>query len=546
MKKIIIKFLLITTIAGIGCNKSTLQLANPNQPTPSSLTTEAGAESFAMGIFSKWNANVPGEGGTNIMEIALMAHSNMGDEDFCPWANWGLRYPANVNTITLGAPYNNVIPNPSGFNQQGILGATNSRQAGEQNSMQYEWNVCYYMNSQCNLLLSALNTNTIQFSGDATAKSGLLKAWAYWWKGFAYSRIGSMYIGGLINNEPASGITNGNFIDHNAIITEANANFDKAAGILNGLQENADYDFTFQNIVPSFNVNNHIITPAMWVRQINSYKARNYLVNHKVATMTSTDWNQVVSFASNGMVNGDYSFMFGMAPGATNDLSANFYHPFAFHSYGNGFAWVSERLIQDYKSGDQRFNNNFQLRPGGSVVNVRNRGIQFGTRWNVIDIENGGAYATDNSTGSISISTTWEENTLMLAEAKIRTGSDINGGLALIDKVRDAQVSGLSHVSGTGLTQPQAIEELRRERRVSLYLRGVAFYDARRWGVTAPASSGGGRANANVLVPGSIIGSASAQIITCFIDYNYLDYWDVPQNELDFNAAALGSAPIKN
>ncbi|MEO7121142.1 MAG: RagB/SusD family nutrient uptake outer membrane protein, partial [Ginsengibacter sp.] len=184
--------------------------------------------------------------------------------------------------------------------------------------------------------------------------------------------------------------------------------------------------------------------------------------------------------------------------------------------------------------------------PGGPVVNVRNRGIQFGTRWNVVDIENGGTYATDNSIGAISIAGTWEENSLMIAEAKIRTGTDIDGGLALVDAVRSAQGAGLAAVANTGLSQTQAIEELRSERRVSLYLRGVSFYDARRWGVTASVASGGGRANANVLVPGSLINSTTATILPCLIDYNYVDYWDVPQNELDFNAASSMSAPIKN
>jgi len=37
-----------------------------------------------------------------------------------------------------------------------------------------------------------------------------------------------------------------------------------------------------------------------------------------------------------------------------------------------------------------------------------------------------------------------------------------------------------------------------------------------------------------------------AQAVPCFMEYNYLDYWDVPQNELDFNAPASGSAPVKN
>jgi hypothetical protein len=128
--------------------KSSLQLLNPNQPTPVSMTTEAGIESFAMGIFQKWIANAPGEdAAANIMQLALTIHSNMGDEDFSPWANYGFRYSANVNTITLPAPYNKVVPNPSGFDQKGILKSNNSRQAGSANPLQWEWNVCYFMNS---------------------------------------------------------------------------------------------------------------------------------------------------------------------------------------------------------------------------------------------------------------------------------------------------------------------------------------------------------------------------------------------------------------
>ncbi|MFL5740365.1 MAG: RagB/SusD family nutrient uptake outer membrane protein [Flavisolibacter sp.] len=542
MKKYILIFLAATVLLG-ACKKSSLQLSNPNQPTPTSLKTEAGIESFASGIFSKWLANVPGEGTTNIMEIALIIHSNMGDEDFSPWANWGLRYPANVTSITLPPPYNTKWINPTGVDQKTILASNNSRQAGESNSLQYEWNVCNFMNVQANSLLQAVDDPALQLSGDAATKKALLKAWAYWWKGFAYSRIGSIYIAGVINNEAGNGNTNGNYVDHNAIIAEANANFDKAATALNSIAENADYDQTFKAIVPSFNLNTRIITPAMWVRQINTYKARNYLVNRKVASMAGSDWNQVTSLTANGMVKGDYSFMWGMEP--VNDVSFNFFHPYAFHSFGSGFAWASERLIQDYQPGDQRLAKNFELL-ASPVVNVRNRGIQFGTRWNVVDIENGGSYATDNNTGAVSIGATWEENQLMIAEAKIRSGSDVQGGLTIIDNIRDAQGAGLAHIAGTGLTQAQAIDQLRSERRVALYLRGVAFYDARRWGITAPASAGGGRANANVLVPGSLINSTSAKLLPCFIDYNYMDYWDVPQNELDFNVTAPGSAPVKS
>ena len=545
MKKYIF-IMLAAALTLAACKKETLQLTNPNNPTPTSLVTEAGVESFAQGIFSKWIANVPGAGATNIMQIALMMQSNMGDEDFSPWANWGMRYSANVTSITLPDPYNKKWINPTGVTQKDILAANNSRQAGDANTMQYEWNVCNFMNIQANTLLGALDNSALNLAGDVVTKKGIMKAWAYWWKGYAYSRLGSIYLSAVINNEAGTGLSNGKFVDHNAIITEGNANFDKAAAILTTLTANADYTAVFKTIVPSFNLNNNVVTPAMWIRQINTYKARNFLVNRKVATMTTADWATVTTLAASGMVKGDYSFYFGMAAGGINDLSNNFYHPYAFHSTSGGFAWVSERLIQEYKSNDKRLATNFDFIASGPQVNVRNRGIQFGTRYHVINIEKGGTYATDASVGALSIAGTWEENTLMIAEAKIRTGSDIDGGLALVDAVRDAQGAALAPVANTGLTQAQATEEFRRERRVALYLRGVSFYDARRWGVTTAVANGGGRVGANILVPAGLTGSSSAMILPCLVDYNYVDYWDVPQNELDFNVAAAGSAPIRN
>ena len=212
-----------------------------------------------------------------------------------------------------------------------------------------------------------------------------------------------MYLSAIINNESGTGVTNGNFADHKAVIIEGNSNFDKAAAILTTLTENADYDAVFKILVPSFNLNSKIVGPAMWIRQINTYKARNFLANSKVATMTSADWATVSTLTAAGMVKGDNSFYFGMAAGAINDLSSNFYHPYAFHSTGNGFAWVSERLIQEFKSNDKRLASSYNIISTGPVVNVRNRGIQFGTRYFVIDIENGGNYATDNSMGAVSI-----------------------------------------------------------------------------------------------------------------------------------------------
>jgi len=43
---------------------------------------------------------------------------------------------------------------------------------------------------------------------------------------------------------------------------------------------------------------------------------------------------------------------------------------------------------------------------------------------------------------------------------------------------------------GTGRSQAQAMEELRSERRIGLFLKNTAFYNARRWGVLKPLSAG--------------------------------------------------------
>jgi hypothetical protein len=570
MKKYKLLYCLIALLLLGACKKSLLQLGNPNAPTPiSSLTTEAGIDAFAMGEYQKWIAFPPGDPGTNIFDVAFFMESGMGDEDFIPYSNYGGRFPANTDTVYIPAPYNIAYGNLSGFNQIGILRSKNSRTAGEGNSVLYEWSVDYFMNAQANLLLNALDNPALKLSGDATTKKSLLQAWAYYWKGFSYSRLGSMYLSAVINDEPANGLTDSVFISHDNMITAANANFDKAVAILGGLSANPDYQATFKAIIPSFNLNTQIITPAMWIRLIHTYEARNFLVNHKVASMSASDWTTVSNLASTGMVQGDFSFVWGMAPGGINDLSNNnagaitpsnptgilnggfWAHPLALHtSAGGQLTYVSERLIQDFQPGDARFTKNFYLLPA-PAVNVLNRGIMFGTRYGAREIDSGGNFASSDHKGVVPIGPTWEENTLMIAEAKIRSGSDIDGGLALIDQVRAAQGAALPPTTGTGLTQAQAITQLRSERRIALYLRGLAWFDARRWGVNASIAAGGGRTNANVLVPGGVYAptanpSPPALLLPCNVSYNFVDYWDVPQNELDFNPAAAGSSMIKN
>jgi hypothetical protein len=263
MKKYIISILILLML-GTACKKSSLQLSDPNNPTPDqSLTTEAGLKTFALGIIQKTVATVPDEGVTNIFHIALTNHSIMGDEAYVPYGNFALRWVNQVYSITL--PSGQVVINPNGVDQKTQLQGFDSRDAGERNAFQYEWSSCYYIIAQCNQLLKSLENPDIAFSGDADTKRGTLKAWAQWWKGFAYSRIGSMYLGGVITNEP--GEINDNFVDHSQILAEATKVLDDCTATLNGITENADYDEVMTAIVASFNDNVNIVSPDSWKRK---------------------------------------------------------------------------------------------------------------------------------------------------------------------------------------------------------------------------------------------------------------------------------------
>jgi hypothetical protein len=549
MKKLITVFTLALTLMA-GCKKSDLQILNPNSPTPgSALPTQTGLEEFALGMWTK-----AGTSGNNWLTYSLVNHSIMGDEQWASVGNFGWRYANQVNTITLPAPYNNVVPNVFGVTQQVQLKSLNnlvSANANQSDVNVWEWNLGYFLNGEANQLLLAISTNKVV----SPAEKNVIQAFAYFWKGLAYSRLGSMYISGVISNA-TDGNTNGNYVAHDALVTEGNANFDKAIALLGGIANtDATYTATMKVINPAFC--SYPTNAAMWIREMYTYEARNAMVNKKVAATAAADWTAVQALANKGLIAGDVTFGLGMDPAGTSDLSATQQHPYEWGDYVGqpGWTFMSERLVQDFKPGDARFTKGVALIgsvgyvPGNAPeVNRSSRGIQFGTRYVAALIELGGYWATNAHKGIVQFAGSYEENALMLAEASIRTGA-IDPGLAYIDQVRTANGAGLAAVSGTGLNLANALEELRRERRIALYLRGLAFYDARRWGVTAPASAGGGRANCVVLVPNSIFltpTSAGYTVMNCFMDYNYMDYWDVPATEFSYNPPSAGSAAIAN
>jgi hypothetical protein len=544
MKNTIIIIALGLSFTWIGCKKDSLLIPNPNLPTPQgSLTTEGGITTFALGIENRQLGFVTNSGTINLFSIALTNHSIMGDEQFSPYGNWGFRWTNQVYSTTI--PGGSPILNPFGVTQYQSLVGFNSRQGADLNAFLFEWFWAYNYISQANALLTALENPDLVFSGDAATKKGILKAWALWWKGYAYSRLGSMYIAGTIVNN--AGTTNGDFVNSAGLIAEANRVLSECETALNGLTLNEAYTAMYKSITPSYNLQNNTIGPDEWKRIINTLKARNLMANKKVAVMTAADWQQVITFSNNGVRAADDVFRQGYTADGNNDVAGAFYHPYWFIGGSAQFTFVSERLIQEYKTGDERLARDWQEPDPNDwyTPNIRSRGLQFGTRFAPVEIEDGGSFSTAvGALATLPIAGSWEENEMNKAEALIYT-NQIEQGLTIIDAIRTAQGANLAKVAGTGLTQAQAIQELRRERRVSLFMRGTAFYDARRWGRTAPLAQGGGRTDAIVYMPASLNGGSDGPRATT-LDYRYVDYFDVPQNELDFNAPSAISAPIKN
>jgi hypothetical protein len=419
----------------------------------------------------------------------------------------------------------------------------------------------YALNAACNTVLSLVDG--IHFSGDSTTKVNTIKAWCYWWKGYAYASIGTMYYSGLIvdsvnsNNKTISTINN-RYLIKDSILAHSNYYLNLAATTLSAIPaSSSDYATVLGQLIPSFcqTGNGGVLTTAMWTRNINTMLARNILLNKlapfvnnnpaatitksSTTAMTNADWNSVLTYATNGIQNGDYVF-------TGRSLAAN-----GFFTAAGGTAAaltvgpnksttfkISERFIQNFNSSDQRLATDFRT----ATIYKNNF---FGTRYSIIDSlqqSTTGVYVIGTKQVGqyeVFIAGSYEENALMLAEANIRLGS-IDAGLAYVDAVRAYQGAGIAAVSGTGLSLPLALKELTKERRVSLVFRGISFYDSRRWGWTYDISNGGGSYGNKLYTVAGVLNT------NVTINYNFLDYWDVPADEAVLNPASSGSAKVIN
>ena len=553
MKKIIYIIVALCSLTIQSCKDELSEVINKNEPTATALGTEAGLVAFGKGgtyiggigtYYASVDDQLGPRAGKNLGYLTTQVmglHEAMGDVIYVPWGNQSFRYADNPTDFTLDD--GSIVDNPIGISQPYELRVRNDRAYGAANTFLMEWTQVYFMNNSMNILLSKIEDAT--FTGDAATKQKTLRAWAYWWKGYAYSRIGSMYIAGVIADEP--NITSSTYVTNTEIIAEAGRNFDKAISELNSITEAAPYEEIMGSIIPGYcqQGKGGIPSPEAWIRNINTMKARNLLVNKRVAEMTSADWTSIQQLIDEGIQSDDPVFVVK----TTEDFNRSVIDP----NFGNAASYtateegqtfyVSERLIQDFRTGDKRMENNFELLTS-PLVNMRGRGLGFGTRWYLVDGGNGMpgvmsyVHTSEYGVDDTYLAGSYEENELMKAEVMIQSGN-IAGGTAIIDAIRASQGAGLSAIGA--VSKEAALEELRSERRIALLFRGLAFYDARRLGIIDDKSKGGGRANSVVL--SNFTGSTTVNK-KAFINYNYMSYFDVPLNELEFNAPAEGSSPV--
>ncbi len=521
------KILFISIILGftlVACDKESLKLENPNEPGLASLRTEVGIQKAALGVYHpmRWDY---------FIWFTQVNHNVMGDATTVSAGNFGWRWVNQVSSITR--PNGTVVTPPQGSSQPEMLRQYNGRDFGDDNPMLHEWRPLYGTLGHANLMLSILDE--VDFTGteaEIQLKKDTYKVWFLWWKGYVYSRIGSLYSKGIINDN--YGELNTNYSTNEELIAEAKKIFEEIKSILTNID---DSNLTYQTLMSSFipssfrSGNGGFISPRMLERNINSYLARNILVNKYASDLTEAELNEIETLANAGIREGDKIFTVKSDP----DPDACFVYQTTWSAVRLLAGWenVSERLVQDFKDGDDRFARNIFVRATPNF-NPQGRGLSYGTRYGAVD---GGDYASwEPGFCEIPMAASYEETQLMLAEVKIRK-NQIDAGLAHIDAVRSHQNAQLATVANTGLNRDAALEELRRERRVGLFLKGTSFYDARRWGILKPVSQGGGRANANVVV------AADGTVEACTIDYNYMEWWDVPANETDFNPIEIPDTP---
>jgi starch-binding outer membrane protein, SusD/RagB family len=544
-------------IYATSCKKQ-LNVGNPNQPTVAQNVVDEGS----LAQFGQGAVYVDGFQYVNAYNWLGSSYFslNYGYAELLADLTGSTDANEIINTINIPsyAIFDDGTKTPVGEpqSQQLRTGNTRASTSAGYNALYYEWEDIYLLNGSCNSFLATI-PNIKSLSADAVST---FEAWGYFWKGYAYSVIGSQYTAGVISN--VAGTTNGHYLIKDSIIAESNYWLNLAATTLGGISAgSAEYAKVMGELIPpDFQQTTHGAPPTTtaFIHNINTLLARNILVNKlstfvngtlggtiskaSVPAISTSDWQSVITLTSNGVQPGDGIFI------ATSSGVNSYY------GQGNGNITLmlggsnsntvfqpGLRLTQNYNSGDQRLALDFTASASDTFYNDL-----FSTVYSMISGSNGtttvynysdadpGAYETV-------IAGSFEENTLMQAEADIMTGN-VEAGLSLIDAERNYQGAGVAAVAGTGLTQTQAYNQLVRERRVALFGRGLSFYDSRRWGWSYDITQGGGSYGNMVLWQPATGHSIMYHNVT--FDYNFMDYWDVPADEVILNPPSSATAGV--
>ena len=537
------------------CSKQ-LDVKDPNDPTfAGNVNTEGGIAAYAQGSVY-WNGFSYGDGwlGDSYFSLPWGYRELMGDVV-------GGGQGSNNQTTTMGVPDTFVAdpanPSTTTFTNTspqatGIIRGFNdpASTANGNNALYYEWTNMYAMINGCNIALE----NVASIASLSADKVKTVQAWAYFWKGYAYAQLGSMYYAGLIEDK-SSTIVN-KYVDHNAIIAESDKQLKLAQTTLSAISNQGDYTAMISQLIPQQNQTGLGKAPstAQFIKSINTLLARNILVNRlapfvngstsasiakaSIPAASAADWAQIITYANAGIGQGDYVFT-GRSSGTNSFFSATAgtVASIAAASNQNTTYKVSERLVANFGTGDARLAN-FSTADGIFYGDANTNT----TRYSLVDGAAKGLTVPvlgSKLPGGIEvyIGPSYEENALMLAEAKIRTG-DVAGGVTLINTVRAYQKAGVAALATT-ISATQALTELTKERGAALAFRGLSWFDARRWGWTYSIANGGGRYGATLIFNKVVYTNAK-------INYNFMDYWDVPGDETGKNAPAAGSAAVKN
>lgn len=565
MKKIsIILTFVVLLLASSACTDQLKDLVNPNQPTiATNVKNEAGLASLVRG--ATWINGFVNQMGW------------LGDSYFSlPWAYAELNadilgaQAANQNISSINLP-KSITPFGGGtpffsysLSQTQNIRAFNTRAftgAGS-NALYYQWAAMYSLNNSMNTVLPLIDEVSYAVTANAEDRKNVYKAWCYFWKGYAYAQIGSQYTAGIIND--VADAVNNDYVSQSQIIVRSNFYYDLAATTLakitNSASSGSDYAVVLGGVIPTFfQVGlGRVPSGAEWLRSINTLKARNILVNKlapyvngnssasitkaSISAMTPADWTQILTLCDNGngIRQSDNCFtgrsininpIFSTGAGTVSALTIG-------PTTGTVFQ-VTERLVQNFKAGDRRFTFNFPAEAtawSNGPFSCRYRVEPDGLEGKPASVATYGS--SKDGAYEVYIGSSYEENALMVAEARIQTG-DINGGLQLVDAVRTYQGAGITAVAGTALSKNAALGEVYRERRVALLFRGISFYDSRRWGWIYPIANGGGAYNQNYLDNNNVVRQGT-------FDYQFMDYWDVPADEVVLNPPSAGSVSVVN